>query len=116
MTDDEFSEFLDTSVPMNYNIFKYLMVTRNKLREYKRIAISYSAGSDSDIMADMVELVKPPDMRGEIRYIFFDTSLEFDATLRHITETEQKYGITVERIKPKKILSIDGKTQRGNKT
>ena len=104
MTDDEFSEFLDKCVPMNHNIFKYLMITRNKLREYRKIAISYSAGSDSDCILDMVELVKPPDMRGEIRYIFFDTSIEFDATLRHITEMEQKYGITVERIKPKKTV------------
>ena len=104
MNDDEFVKFLDCDVPMNHNIFKYLMVTRNKLREHKRIAISVSGGSDSDCILDMVELVKPPDECGEIRYIFFDTGLEYDATLRHIAETEQKYGITVERIKPRKTI------------
>ena len=103
MNDNEFLEFLNGSVPNNHSIFKYLMVTRNKLREYRKIAVSYSAGSDSDIMVDMIELVKP-DECGEIRYIFFDTGLEYDATLRHIAETERKYCITVERIKPRKSI------------
>ena len=104
MSDDEFLKFLDTAVPLNHNIFKYLMVTRNKLRLHRRIAVSVSGGSDSDIMLDMIELVKPPDGCGEVRYIFFDTGLEYDATLRHITEVEQAYGVTIEQIKPKKSI------------
>ena len=104
MNDKEFLEFIYDAIPMNHNIHKYLMVTRNKLREYQRITCSYSGGSDSDIMLDMIELVKPLDDCGEIRYTFFDTGLEYDATLRHIAEVEQKYGIAVERIKPKKSI------------
>jgi len=104
MNYDEFLEFLNTAVPNNHNIFKYLMVTRNKLCQHKRIAVSVSGGSDSDIMTDLIELVKPNDCCGEIRYTFFDTGLEFDATLRHIAETEQGYGITIERIKPRKTV------------
>jgi 3'-phosphoadenosine 5'-phosphosulfate sulfotransferase (PAPS reductase)/FAD synthetase len=106
VNDNEFLDFIDNDIPRNHNIFKHLMVTRNKLRQYQRIAISYSGGSDSDIILDLIELVKPPDDCGEIRYVFFDTFLEYDATLRHITETEQKYGITVERIKPKKSIPV----------
>ena len=30
MSDDEFLKLLDTDIPQNLNIFKYLMVTRNK--------------------------------------------------------------------------------------
>ena len=56
MTDVEFTTLLDNNIPLNHNIFKYLMVTRNKLREHQRIAVSYSSGSDSDIMLDMIEL------------------------------------------------------------
>ena len=104
MDDKNFMEFLYEEVPRNLNIHKYLMVTRNKLREYGRIAISYSGGSDSDCILDMIELVKPYENCGEIRYVFFDTSLEFDATLRHISEVEQKYGITIERIKAQKSI------------
>ena len=106
MNDKEFYNFLTNTVPNNFNIHKYLIVTRNKLREHKRIVCSYSGGSDSDIMADLIELVKPPDDCGEIRYIFFDTGLEFDATIRHVAEVEQKYGITVERIRPKKAIPV----------
>ena len=104
MTDKEFWDFMDEDVPNNLNIRKYLIVTRNKLREYRRIAVSYSGGSDSDIMLDMIELVKPDNDCGDICYTFFDTGLEFDATLRQITAAEQKYGISVERIKPNKSI------------
>ena len=103
VNDKEFREFMSDAVPMNVNIQKYLMVTRIKLREYRRVAVSYSGGSDSDVMLDMIELVKP-DNCGEIRYTFFDTGLEYDAALRHISETEQKYSINVERIKPRKTI------------
>ena len=104
MDDKSFFDFLNKDVPMNNNIPKYMMVTRNKLREYGRIAISYSGGSDSDIMLDMIELVKPYEDCGEIRYTFFDTGLEFDATHRHIAEVEQKWSVTIERIKAKKTI------------
>ena len=104
MNDEQLLDLLDNHVPCNHNIFKYLMVTRNKLREHRRIAVSYSGGSDSDIMLDLIELVKPHDGHGEIRYIFFDTGLEFDATIRHIAEVEQAYGVSIERIKPRKTV------------
>jgi len=104
MDDKHFFDFLSKRAPLNHNIQKYMMVTRSKLREYRRIAVSYSAGSDSDIILDMIELVKSYEDSGEIRYIFFDTGLEFEATLSHITETEQKYGVVIQRIKPKKSI------------
>ena len=104
MDDKNFYDFINEEAPKNHNIQKYMMVTRNKLREYGRIAISYSGGSDSDIMLDMIEIVKPINDCGEIRYTFFDTGLEFNATLHHIAEVEQQYGISIERIKPKKSI------------
>lgn len=104
MTDQEFHALLDT-IPPNQNIYKYLMVTRIKLQQYRRIAVSYSGGSDSDIMLDLMEFVKPPNC-GEIKYVFFNTGLEWDATLRHITEVEQRYGITVEKRKPKMTIPL----------
>lgn len=102
MTDQQFSELMD-SAPQNANITKYLIVTRNKLSQYRRIAVSYSGGSDSDTILDLIELVKPEDC-GEIRYVFFDTGLEWDATLRHLDSVEQKYGVHIERRKAKKSI------------
>lgn len=60
MTDEEFANFIDNKVPDNPTIIKYLITTRNKLKEFKNILVSYSGGSDSDIMLDLCELVKPP--------------------------------------------------------
>jgi 3'-phosphoadenosine 5'-phosphosulfate sulfotransferase (PAPS reductase)/FAD synthetase len=51
-------------------------------------------------MLDLIELVKPPGC-GEVKYVFFDTGLEWDATLRHVAEAERRYGVTIERRKPK---------------
>ncbi|GHU96884.1 hypothetical protein FACS1894208_12000 [Clostridia bacterium] len=99
MTDQEFNALLDAA-PRNLRIFDYLMVTRNKLQQHRRIAVSYSGGSDSDIILDLIELVKPENC-GEIKYVFFDTGLEWDATLRHVENTERKYGIKIDRRKAK---------------
>lgn len=85
---------------------------RNKLSEHSRIAISYSTGSDRDIMADLIELVKPHNFSGEIRYVFFNTGLEYDATLCHIAETERKYGIAIERITSSKTIPSACKEHR----
>jgi 3'-phosphoadenosine 5'-phosphosulfate sulfotransferase (PAPS reductase)/FAD synthetase len=104
MYDQQFGELLENA-PQNINIQKYLMVTRHKLSEYHRIAVSYSGGSDSDIMLDLIELVKPDDC-GEIKYIFFDTGLEWDATLRHLKETEQRYGVAIQQIKSEMSIPV----------
>ena len=47
MNDTDFLKLLDGNIPKSNNIFKYLMVTRNKLREHRRIAISVSGGSEN---------------------------------------------------------------------
>lgn len=105
MTDDEFVRFIESEVPQNASIIKYLIVTRNKLREYPHIVVNYSGGSDSDIVLDLVELVKPEEC-GEIKYVFFDTGLEWDATKRHVHETENKYGVHIDILRPKKTIPI----------
>lgn len=105
MTDEEFADFIETNVPANPTIIKYLITTRNKLKEFSKIAVSYSGGSDSDIVLDLIELVKPPE-GGEIKYVFFDTGLEWDATIRHVKETAEKYDVKIERLRPKKTIPI----------
>jgi 3'-phosphoadenosine 5'-phosphosulfate sulfotransferase (PAPS reductase)/FAD synthetase len=102
MNDKDFLNLLDNA-PINQNITKYLLVTRQKLSQFERIVLSYSGGSDSDTILDIVELIKPNDC-GEIRYVFFDTGLEWDATLRHLEEVEARYGVSIEVKKPKKTI------------
>jgi 3'-phosphoadenosine 5'-phosphosulfate sulfotransferase (PAPS reductase)/FAD synthetase len=102
MNDKEFINLV-YSAPKSEMIYKYLLFVREKLNSYNRIAVSVSGGSDSDTIIDIIELVKPLDC-GEIKYVFFDTMFEYDATYRHLDALEEKYGITIERRKSEKSI------------
>jgi 3'-phosphoadenosine 5'-phosphosulfate sulfotransferase (PAPS reductase)/FAD synthetase len=92
------------SAPQNYNIVDTLLKAHSVLRRHRKIAVSTSGGSDSCIITDLVELVKPYDC--EVRYVFFNGGLEYNATLRHLDYLEQRYGITIDRRKPRKTIPI----------
>ncbi len=94
---------LDSS-PKNLHIFETLLKARSVLDRHLRCACSVSGGSDSDIILDLLELVKPESY--ELRYVFFNTGLEYDATKRHIDELEVKYGISIERRRPRKTIPV----------
>lgn len=61
---------------------------------YNNPVCSVSGGSDSDIMIDLIEKV-----RGDrpVIYAFYNTGIEYVATLRHLEEIEQRYGIEIHR-------------------
>ena len=61
--------------------------------KYKTIVCSVSGGSDSDIMIDICMRV---DIHHKIRYVCFNTGLEYRATKEHIKYLEKKYGIKIE--------------------
>lgn len=67
--------------------------------DYQKIMVSISGGSDSDVMLDMIERIGYEP--GTVKYVFFDTGIEFDATKRHITELEERYGIDIDRQRAK---------------
>ena len=64
---------------------------------YPRIMIAASGGADSDITVDLIERIGHP--KSEVRYIFYETCMEFDATRRHLAYLENRYGIQIERIR-----------------
>lgn len=67
---------------------------------YKSILCSVSGGSDSDIMLDLIYRV---DRSKKVKYIWFNTGLEYQATKDHLDYLEQKYNIEIIReraIKP----------------
>jgi 3'-phosphoadenosine 5'-phosphosulfate sulfotransferase (PAPS reductase)/FAD synthetase len=80
----------------NYQSTKYLLVTNQKVQEYDNIAVSISGGSDSDLMIDM--FAKCDDEK-KVRYVFFDTGLEYQATKNHLDYLEEKYKIKIDREK-----------------
>ena len=85
----------------NYQSVKYLMVTNSKVGQYNNIAVSVSGGSDSDIMVDMFTKCDPDR---KVRYVFFNTGLEFQATKKHLEYLEKKYNIVIEREKTIKSI------------
>lgn len=73
------------------------------LCKHSKIYVGISGGSDSDIMLDMIESVVKNDaqLRQRIHYVFWNTGIEYRATLSHLDDLEKKYGIKIERKRAK---------------
>lgn len=68
--------------------------------KYKTILCSISGGSDSDVMLDLISRV---DLNKKVKYVWFNTGLEYQATKDHLEYIEKKYNIEIIReraIKP----------------
>lgn len=72
------------------------VITNNKIKNYENIVCSISGGSDSDIMLDICTKL---DSNKKIKYVWFNTGLEFQATKEHLLFLENKYEIKIEEIK-----------------
>lgn len=92
-------EYADYDAPRKFMALEGMIAT--KLRRYPAIC-SYSGGSDSDIMIDLIERTRkmlpilPP-----VKYVFFNTGLEMQATKDHVKEVSEKYGVEIETVRPK---------------
>ena len=73
-----------------------------RLREHPKAICSYSGGADSDILIDMIEEARQilPSLP-QVRYVFFNTGLEMQATKDHVKAVAQKYGVEIETVRPK---------------
>ena len=77
-------------------LYKTEMVCPVKLQEARGvILVSVSGGSDSDIVVDLVERHKGD---ANVKYVWFNTGLEYEATKRHLIYLENRYGIQIERM------------------
>ena len=86
------------------NIIKAWTIINN--RGFERIGCSISGGSDSDIMLDIVHKC---DKDKKVRYFWFDTGLEYQATKDHLEYLEKKYGINIERERAIKSIPLSCK-------
>ena len=85
----------------NYTIYTSMCkAQRILMRSYSPVC-SISGGSDSDIVLDLIHKV---DEDGKVKYFWIDTGLEYSATKEHLDFLEQKYGSTIERVKPDKPI------------
>lgn len=79
------------------------VITNAKLKQYENIVVSISGGADSDIMLDIVSKFGTDK---NIKYVFFDTGLEYVATKEHLQYLEEKYGIQIDRVKSIKPIPL----------
>ena len=93
-------DYADFDAPQKFQAITGIIMTR--LRQHPKAICSYSGGSDSDIMIDLIERARkiapslPP-----VKYVFFNTGLEMKATKDHVKETAEKYGVEIETVRPK---------------
>lgn len=92
MTEQEYIKQAPTAT-----IFDGLIKAKSVLNSHNNIMVSVSGGADSDNMIDIVEHLRPRDDKHRVTYVWFDTGVEMDATKRHLTYLENKYGITILR-------------------
>lgn len=87
----------------NATIFDSFVKAKSVLDKHERIVCSVSGGKDSDIMLD---LIFKTDEQKKVRYVWFDTGVELNATKRHLDDLEQKYGIKIERVRAEKTIPV----------
>ena len=83
----------------NETVLKAALKSKAILARHSRIAVSISGGADSDVMLDLIERTKGDR---NVRYIWFNTGIEYEATKEHLNYLENRYQIEIERIRSKK--------------
>ena len=93
-------EYADYDSAEKFQAIQGIIIT--KLKWYPKAICSYSGGSDSDILIDMIERARGifPDLP-PVKYVFFNTGLEMKATKDHVKEVAEKYGVEIEEVRPK---------------
>ncbi len=92
-------DYADFDSPAKFQAISGIIARR--LREHPNAICSYSGGSDSDIMLDLIERTRMIFNLPPIKYAFFNTGLEMKATKDHVKEVAQKYGVEITEYRPK---------------
>lgn len=77
-----------------------------RLRQHPKAICSYSGGSDSDILIDIIERSRHLFNLPKVDYVFFNTGLEMKATKDHVKEVSEKYGVEIREVRPKKNIVL----------
>ena len=94
--------YADFDAPNKFQAIQSIIAKR--LREHPNAICSYSGGSDSDIMLDLVERTRKMFGLPEVKYCFFNTGLEMRATKDHVKEVANKYGVEIPEYRPEKNI------------
>lgn len=91
--------YADFDSPAKFEAIKSIIARR--LREHPKAICSYSGGSDSDILIDVIERVREIFDFPPVRYVFFNTGLEMQATKDHVKAAAERYGLEITECRPK---------------
>lgn len=93
-------DYADFDPPHKFQAIIGIIMTR--LKQHPKAICSYSGGSDSDIMIDLIETARKisPSLP-KVQYVFFNTGLEMKATKDHVKKTAEKYGVEIRECRPK---------------
>lgn len=93
-------DYADFDAPEKFRAIIGIIMTR--LRQHPNAICSYSGGSDSDIMIDLIEHArKIMPNAPKVDYVFFNTGLEMKATKDHVKATAEKYHVEIKEVRPK---------------
>ena len=91
--------YADFEPAQKFQAIQSIIVKR--LKEHPNAICSYSGGSDSDIMIDLIERTRKTVDLPPIKYAFFNTGLEMKATKEHVKKTAEKYGVEITEYRPR---------------
>lgn len=94
--------YADYDAPHKFEAIKAIVGKR--LIEHPNAVCSYSGGSDSDILLDLIERVRQMFDLPPVKYAFFNTGLEMAATKRHVKEIAEMYSVEITEYRPKKNI------------
>lgn len=92
-------EYADFDPPHKFLAIQGIIATR--LKQHPKAICSYSGGSDSDILIDVIERARKMLELPPVQYVFFNTGLEMKATRDHVRATAEKYGVEIIERRPK---------------
>ena len=103
--------YADFDAPAKFQAILGIIMTR--LKQHPDAICSYSGGADSDILIDLIEQARKiaPSLP-KVKYVFFNTGLEMQATKDHVKEVAEKYGVEIEEVRPK-INIVQATRQHG---
>ena len=101
---EERPEYADYPPEKKFDAIQGIIMTR--LNQHPKAICSYSGGSDSDILIDIIERTRNmiPGHFARVKYVFFNTGLEMQATKNHVKEVAEKYNVDIDECRPKKNI------------
>ena len=91
--------YADFDAPAKFQAIESIIAKR--LKEHPKAICSYSGGSDSDVLLDLIERVRKIYKLPPVEYAFFNTGLEMKAIKDHVKDSAEKYGVTITEHRPK---------------